>query len=66
MYVLKSTKKLTQFKEFAITPSAKDVAMGVAPSNAFISPMKLKQLEKKHGVSLLGNSVATPSTVTAA
>ena len=62
MYVLKSTKKLTQFKEFAITPSQKDVANGIAPSNAFISPLKLKQLERKHGVSLLGGN--TPSTVT--
>ena len=64
MYVLKSTKKLTQFKEFAITPSQKDVANGVAPSNAFISPLKLKQLERKHGVSLLGGNTPSSSTVT--
>ena len=63
MYVLKSTKKLTQFKEFSITPSAKDVANGVTPSNAYISPLKLKQLERKHGVSLMGNNATTAAAV---
>ena len=52
MYVLKSTKKLTKFREFAITPSAKEGGLG--SSSAFISPLKLRKLEKRHGVTLLG------------
>eukprot|EP00354_Favella_ehrenbergii_P009984 CAMPEP_0170465928 /NCGR_PEP_ID=MMETSP0123-20130129/10085_1 /TAXON_ID=182087 /ORGANISM="Favella ehrenbergii, Strain Fehren 1" /LENGTH=76 /DNA_ID=CAMNT_0010731941 /DNA_START=648 /DNA_END=878 /DNA_ORIENTATION=+ len=53
MYVLKSTKKLTTFKEFAITPSAKDGSGKISRCSAFISPLKLKKLEKRHGVSLM-------------
>ena len=59
MVVLKSTKKLTQFREFAITPSQKDGNVGLTTSSAFISPLKLKKLEKRHGVSLLGNGKDT-------
>ena len=53
MYVLKSTKKLTKFREFAITPSAKEGG-GLGSASAFISPLKLRKLEKRHGVTLLG------------
>ena len=48
MYVLKSTKKLTTFKEFAITPSRNDA--NFSTNSALISPFKLKKLEKRHGV----------------
>lgn len=50
MYVMKSTKKLTEYQEFNITPSGKSVG----GSSYYISPCKLKKLEKKHGVRLLG------------
>ena len=51
MCVLKSTKKLTQFKEFAITPSIKECATGgFLRTSALISPVKLRKLEKLHGV----------------
>ena len=52
-HVLKSTKKLTSFREFAITPSAKDSNSGFTGGSAFISPLKLKKLERRHGVNLL-------------
>ena len=58
MYVLKSTKKLTTFKQFAITPSAKECT-GFTSTSAFISPLKLKKLEKRHGVNLLGGNSGT-------
>jgi len=57
MFVLRSTKKLTQFREFAITPTGNQ--SGSCGGNAFISPLKLKKLEKKHGVSLLGKETTT-------
>ena len=52
--MLKSTKKLTTFKEFAITPSAKEGGSAMVRNAVFISPLKLKKLEKRHGVSLFG------------
>ena len=56
-HVLKSTKKLTSFREFAITPSAKDSSCGfMGGGSAFISPLKLKKLERRHGVTLLKGS----------
>ena len=56
MFVKRSTKKLTEFKEFAITPANKDTpGCTYVHQLAFISPLKLKQLERKHGVQLTGN-----------
>ena len=52
--MLKSTKKLTSFREFAITPSAKEGGSAMVRNAVFISPLKLKKLEKRHGVSLVG------------
>ena len=51
MFVLKSTKKLTMFKEFAITNTQKDGSLST--TSAFISPFKLKRLGKRHGVQLI-------------
>lgn len=55
MCVLRSTKKLTKFREFAITPASKD-APGYSSLSALISPHKLKKLERRHGVQLLGGA----------
>lgn len=62
MVILKSTKKLTQFREFAITPSGKESnTLSSSCTNAFISPIKLRKLEKRHGVSLLGGNTGKNS-----
>ena len=55
MYAKKSTKKLTHFEEFALTPSAKHGG-GSNTNKAFISPVKLKKLEKRHNVCLTGRN----------
>ena len=48
MFPMKSTKKLTEFREFALTPSQSD------RMSAYLSPPRLRLLEQRYGISLLG------------
>ena len=49
----RSTKKLTEFSEFALTPTIKERDGGpIFCANSMISPLRLAKLEKRHGISL--------------